>query len=383
MYSTSGVSVQLSSRSRVLLYLASAFESRTKQEIAGGLGMSLPTVYQALKELIDQGLVAQDGERASTGGRKAVSYTVCDMSHVVLGLQHLGSSIRFVALGLDGRVLADGEEACEEKTDPLAIGEQFGLAVERIAERNELKDRRVVGIGIGVPASYISADGTVEMSRMRPRGTFAAQSLTAHIPYPVVLESDAVCGGISDNSGLANGDGRVWNEGMVYLSLDHSIHGAIHLNGVPFEGNTGHSGDFGHLCVEPHGKVCTCGQGGHLKAYCSSKCLSDDLGMTLEEYFEALDASDKKAVEAWEEFAEHLARALVSIRFVLDTDITVGGILSPYLANRMDDIRHRVALLDPYTSDASYIGLTKFPVYGIALGAAWRALGTFADLIES
>ena len=51
------------------LYEARGFCSR--QSLARELGLSLPTVYQNLSELMNAGLVRDTGELQSTGGRRA------------------------------------------------------------------------------------------------------------------------------------------------------------------------------------------------------------------------------------------------------------------------------------------------------------------------
>ena len=43
----------------------------SKQEIASELGLSMPTVLQNVKELVQNGLVIETGKYESTGGRKA------------------------------------------------------------------------------------------------------------------------------------------------------------------------------------------------------------------------------------------------------------------------------------------------------------------------
>ena len=61
-------------RNRVYRCIFSADEPVSKQEIAGGLGLSLPTVHQNITELMEAGLV-RDGERKmSTGGRPPMGY---------------------------------------------------------------------------------------------------------------------------------------------------------------------------------------------------------------------------------------------------------------------------------------------------------------------
>ena len=63
-------------RRRVLQYLYDSGEPATKQEIAGELSLSLPTVTGNLAELLEEGLVSCSGTQESTGGRKPRTYAL-------------------------------------------------------------------------------------------------------------------------------------------------------------------------------------------------------------------------------------------------------------------------------------------------------------------
>ena len=70
--------VRKANRNRIYRYIHQK-KQVSKQEIAHALRMSLPTVTQNLKDLMDQSLVTEAGMLESTGGRKAAAYS-CDFS---------------------------------------------------------------------------------------------------------------------------------------------------------------------------------------------------------------------------------------------------------------------------------------------------------------
>ena len=61
----------LGARSRIYRHLYESHEHCTRQLLAEQCGISMPTLYQNLNELMDEGLVCDSGEEQSTGGRKA------------------------------------------------------------------------------------------------------------------------------------------------------------------------------------------------------------------------------------------------------------------------------------------------------------------------
>ena len=58
-------------RSRIYRTLYDSQRFHSRQSLAEACGVSMPTLYQNLNELMDEGLVRFSGEEQSTGGRKA------------------------------------------------------------------------------------------------------------------------------------------------------------------------------------------------------------------------------------------------------------------------------------------------------------------------
>ena len=52
------------------------------------------------------------------------------------------------------------------------------------------------------------------------------------------------------------------------------VGGALMQNGVRFEGASGSAGEIGHIMVEAGGRMCGCGQRGHLEAYASRTAIT-------------------------------------------------------------------------------------------------------------
>ena len=73
-----------------------AKENTSKQEIAYQLNISIPTVSQNLNELIEEGLVKENGSFQSTGGRKAKIISSNPAARVALGLDITPNHVNLV-----------------------------------------------------------------------------------------------------------------------------------------------------------------------------------------------------------------------------------------------------------------------------------------------
>ena len=149
------------------------------------------------------------------------------------------------------------------------------------------------------------------------------------------------------------------------------------VNGSPYIGDHGRSGEFGHICVHPGGLRCRCGQLGCLEAYCSSARLSSDLGITVERFFEELQQGNLSYQMLWKDYLSHLAVALANIRMSFDCDIVLGGYLSQYLQPFLKDLRSLTAARDPFGTDGTFIYLCKYPKHAAPLGAALQFIDRF------
>ena len=87
------INIKRINRSRVFKLISSC-DKISKQDIANELSMSLPTVTQNLNELLEMGLISNNGSFVSTVGRRAraiLSFPMHELllvsiSHVIISL---------------------------------------------------------------------------------------------------------------------------------------------------------------------------------------------------------------------------------------------------------------------------------------------------------
>ena len=79
------------------------YESETfcsKQMLAAKCGISMPTLYQNLNELMEEGLVQYSGEEKSTGGRRAQGLDIIPDARLSVGISVSEHRLRFVLTDL-------------------------------------------------------------------------------------------------------------------------------------------------------------------------------------------------------------------------------------------------------------------------------------------
>lgn len=360
-------------RNSVYKYLYHSKEFCSRQTLANKLGLSLPTVYQNLSELMELGLVCVTDEKLSTGGRRTEGLAIVPQAHVAIGASISADSFRISEVDLCLNELAYKKVAIPQPNDR---GDYCGLLaaeLESFIDEFEIDRERLLGIGIAVPGVVSSDNFRLEYAPTLGLRDFSLEQLMSKLPYPTHAENDANCGG-----------GAEWfvrdtKSNIAYLSLEQGIGGAVFGNGTPYYGDNHRSGEFGHICVEPGGLPCSCGRHGCLEAYCSSKRISTDLGITLDEFFKRVDEHELKYELLWSDLLRHLAIGINNIRMVLDCDVVLGGFLSEYISASLPRLREYLAALNPFEPSAEYLHLSRHRKHTIPMGAALHYIIKFLD----
>lgn len=354
--------------SAIFSCLYHAERALTKQEIAKRTGLSLPTIYQGFSSLEADGLIVAGEDRDSTGGRRAQTFAITRRAVAGIGISLTGHSVRAVACNLFGESVPDAaiKHPLPQTRTANALNRAIATAADEMARLLDERGIRAVGIGIAVPSALDPASGRLlNTSVLQLKETSAtAEDLIRGLELPAAVFNDANCGGFSQCFP------RIENASFAYLSLERGVGGAIIIDGKPFEGPRGLSGEFGHICIEPGGKECACGKAGCLEAYCSTNVLSDEQGCTLDEFFERVEAGDAKASSALDVYIGHLARGIQAIHTALGCSVALGGELASYLDPYFDRICTAVDVIDPFPSEEACVLHTKHPTHGVPLGAA-------------
>ncbi len=346
----------------------------TKQDISVGLGLSLPTVSQNLSELLEEKKIEYCGTNLSTGGRKPRAIRVVGDAKIAVGISLTAEKISFAAIDLNiNEVAYDSVKL--HFTEDERFYKKVAELLEKFIDDNRLDRKSMLGVGITVPGIIFQGEDLVKFAPTLSSYKIKVGALKALIPYPSVIQNDANASGFAEwwsNSGKGN---------MVYLFLERGVGGSILMRGEGYLGDNGRSGEFGHMCIVPDGRRCSCGQLGCFEAYCSTSVITDVFGLTLEEFFARVGNKEGKYVAAWEEYLRNLSRGISNIRAILDCEIVVGGVLSPYMEPYLDQLRDMVSELNFYENSGSFVRLCRYKTKSTSVGVALYFISDYINNI--
>ncbi len=365
--------VKKQNRNRVFRYICRN-GTVSNPDISYEMNMSLPTVTQITKELIEKGLVEEKGELKSTGGRRAKALSAAVNVKQAVGLDITKNHISLVLANLAGEILKY-ERIYQPYASEDAYYHKVSKKLEDFLEESGGEREKLLGIGISFPAIIDLDREMITSSHVLGLKIVPFESVSRFFSYPCFFLNDANAGAYAEG---IRPDGV---ERFFYLSLSNTVGGAIFSRNELIQGNHFRCGEVGHMTVVADGEVCYCGKRGCLDVYCSASHLSDAADGKLETFFAALEKGEEKAVRIWDKYTSYLAIAVNNIHMVLDCDIVLGGYVGNYVEAYIQDIWNKVLERNTFAESIPFVKACRHTVGAAALGAALKVTEDFVRQI--
>ena len=243
----------------------------SRAELGDRLELTRPRLFAEVERLVSAGLIAEAGMAASRGGRRST-------------LVELHPRLRFAAVDLgassidievtNGRLepLAAYRESAEIRTGPKAILHRVNELLAKAKADGAYDKLDAVGIGVPGPVSF--RDGVPVSPPIMPGwDRYPVRELLAREHgCPAVVDNDVNIMAIGErHGGVAHSI-----DDFLFVKIGTGIGCGIHLAGDVYRGVDGCAGDIGHIQVDAHGPVCSCGNAGCLEALFSGAALARD-----------------------------------------------------------------------------------------------------------
>ncbi len=364
-----------SARSRIYRYLYETQAFCSKQAVAKHCAISMPTLYQNVSELMDDGLIRYSGERQSTGGRKAQGLDIVPDARVAAGVSVSEHLLRLTVVDLRLNELAYQATPFDLAANLSERAPVLSGILERFLDDAGVDRSKLLGVGITIPGLISPDHSRISFAPTLGLRDVPLRDLTCGIAYPVFVDNDASA------SGHAECYVRDGERNMAYLFLENGVGGAVLIDGKPYPGSGGSSGEFGHICVEPGGLPCTCGKYGCLEAYCSPRRIEKTFGVTTEAFFQGVEAHNAAYESLLYDMLRHIALAINSIRMALDCDVVLGGFFSEFLQPYLPVLRRYVEACNPFGESAEFVQLSTLRRHVAPLGAALSFVREFVNSV--
>ena len=351
-------------RSKIYQYIYRS-KLTSKLQIVQDLQMGLSTVSQNLNLLENEGLIEKNGYFDSTGGRKANAIQIVSDFRISIGVGILKNMFHITAIDLYGNtVYTDTIPLTYSNT--AAYYQQITDKVKDFIEKNQYPEDKILGVSIATQGITSPDNTTVIYGNIMNNTGMRLKDFSRHLPYPCHLEHDSKSAAFLE----------LWNhpelDSAVVLLLNRNLGGAIITNHQIHQGRSMHSGTIEHICVNPDGPLCYCGNRGCLETYCSANSLEQAGGMTIKEFFPLLrEKKSPQLIQIWEDYLNHLAFAMKNLNLVIDAPIIISGYLAPYFTEEDTDyLLEQINSMTPFELEEEQLLVETHGQYTPAIGAA-------------
>lgn len=351
-------------RSKIYQYIYRS-KLTSKLQIVQDLQMGLSTVSQNLNLLENEGLIEKNGYFDSTGGRKANAIQIVSDFRISIGVGILKNMFHITAIDLYGNtVYTDTIPLTYSNT--ASYYQQITDKVKDFIDKNQYPENKILGVSIATQGITSPDNTTVIYGNIMNNTGMRLKDFSRHLPYPCHLEHDSKSAAFLE----------LWNhpelDSAVVLLLNRNLGGAIITNHQIHQGRSMHSGTIEHICVNPDGPLCYCGNRGCLETYCSANSLEQASGMTIKEFFPLLrEKKSPQLIQIWEDYLKHLAFAMKNLNLVIDAPIIISGYLAPYFTeDDTDYLLRQINSMTPFELKEEQILVGTHGQYTPAIGAA-------------
>ncbi|MGO4534962.1 ROK family transcriptional regulator [Leifsonia sp. 2MCAF36] len=244
----------------------------TQAELARGTGLSTATVSNIVRDMATKGVVATSPVTSS--GRRALLVQLTDTGDIAVGVDFGRRHVRIVLTTLGYDVLAEEQVALEPGYDVVGAVQEASALLDRMLADGGHDRESVLAVGVGIPGPIDRRTGTVLQGAILPEWVgISRRELEDVFGFPVVVDNDANLGALAEVTWGANRGER----NLIFVKIGTGIGAGLILNGLPYYGFLGITGELGHTPVAEHGVICRCGNRGCLETVASTSVMLDSL----------------------------------------------------------------------------------------------------------
>lgn len=387
------------SKQRILKYLFLHGKSDCGS-IARHVSLSTPSSQASINELLRAGIIEENGQGTSTGGRRPTTYSLTgDLFYLIcidISRFHVRLSI------LDSKLhIKTGIKTHEIRfKDSSSYLDEICEYAFHLIDTSDIEKDLLLGVGLSMPGAINSVKGINYSYFYNPKESLVSV-LERKFKLPVFLENDTNVLALAESW---YGHARDKKNALVLL-LSWGIGLGLILNGKIYRGASGFAGEFSHIPVVENGELCWCNKQGCLETIASATALSKLVKEGIENgkassLFESIDLSkeyidpkiviaaanqgDQFAVNILSTVGFQLGKGIASLIQILNPEtIILGGMLAGAKQYIITPISHALnSYCNPVLAKNLKIASTDLGEEAPALGLAIMVVETLLSKNE-
>lgn len=372
--------------------------SLSRAKLARLTGLNKSTISSLVEELIDCGLIYENGTKTSGAGRPSTYLELNPVAGCIIGVEIGVGFFSIILTNFTGEVLWRRYEQTDFISKQEEIIDRIFKVIEEAVDVANKQGCQLLGLGITLPGMVDEEQGVLVFSpNLQWRDVPLRNIFSEYTGLPVFVDNDANAAALGEHLfGVAR-----QAQHFLFIIDGVGVGGGLFLNGNIYRGANGLAGEIGHtsLYVE-HARPCRCGNRGCWENFANESSLYErirsrlEVGrfsslssmldnrnspLTLSIITEAAEAGDTETLEALSETGRALGMGLANLINIFNPEmVIIGGALSlvsefllPSIKKvveerALENIRkHTVILTSAFGPDASVMGAVAMVVQAI------------------
>ena len=373
----------------------------TRAELSRLSGFSRSTITANVDTLLEDGILVEqplEGQEKSNSKRKSVS--INQNRGIFVGIELDADCCAVGACDIMGTLLHEQCIALDYIDGPEAILKQISHAIKTLQEALSGRNTTILGIGVGLPSPVDFEGGyAVHPAFMPGWHRFPiGPKLSKLYGCPVFVDNEV--------NTMAFGEAFLSEQyrgnDILFIKLGVGIGAGLIMQGSIYRGNSGMSGNIGHMRVDGSTVQCKCGKIGCLEALAGGGALlkqAEQLAQNKQNTFlqkvfeqrgyielsdlkEAIKRHDSKVIQMVEESAHTIGSMVGSLVVFYDPKaVVLAGSLCELGLQYVDSIRRSIINeATPWIKSDFDVNVTQF---GDSIGVIGSAMLCISNLIHN
>lgn len=321
----------------------------SRAEIARSTGLARATVSTVVEELgraqlIEEPDLPGDVQTPRGIGRPPILLSLIPRAAFAIGIDIGHQHVRVIICDLAGEPVAEQWSRARVDDAPTETLDLAHELVRQALREAAVPPQRLLGAGMGVAAPINNSTSKIEANGILPgwHGIAPAVEMHTRLGLSMQVANDADAAALGENVFGAG----VGVDDMTYLRLDAGVGAGLILSGQPYQGGRGMAGELGHVCIDPNGPICRCGNRGCLETVASpvavARLLERSIGRptTPDELLDLVASGHRGARRAIADAGQAVGMVISWVVNVLNPELVViGGELAAAGDILLDPIR--------------------------------------------
>lgn len=327
---------------KVLEYIRKE-RSISRADIAKATRLSSPTVTRIVDSLINnEKLVIDLGIGASELGRPPNLVSFASTARFIIGVDIGRTNISAAIADLDAKIINETKKPTGAEEGYERVIARVAKMIEELIAQSVVDRNNIMGVGLAVGGLIDKKREIIEFSPdFQWRNVDPAKKLSEAVGLPVMIDNVTRVAAIGE---LHYGIGEKYRN-FICVNIGYGIGAGIIIDGKPFYGSHGVSGEFGHIMVsKDNDSLCNCGNRGCLEAIASGygiamtmrKLLKEGAvsrvfnvdptnwdNITAERVIEAAKQGDPLSLSVIQDAMEYLAIGIVNLITLFDPEAII------------------------------------------------------------